>query len=115
MTKEFDIQEYMTKGVERVVSDAIRATLKNPKESAYMAKFALASKGASSKRKQLEEKGEHPDFETVKKEIEERDHRDMTRENSPLKQAEDAVLIDSSDMTIDEVKNAILEEAQGRL
>jgi MoaA/NifB/PqqE/SkfB family radical SAM enzyme len=59
MTKEFDIQEYMTKGVERVVSDAIRATLKNPKESAYMAKFALASKGASSKRKQLEEKGEH--------------------------------------------------------
>lgn len=33
MTKEFDIQDYMTKGVERVVADAVRATLKNPKES----------------------------------------------------------------------------------
>ena len=32
-----------------------------------------------------------------------RDHRDMTRETSPLKQADDAVLLDSSDMTIDEV------------
>ena len=37
MVKEFDIQEYMTRGVERVVTDAVRATLKNPKESAYMA------------------------------------------------------------------------------
>ena len=59
MTKEFDIQEYMTKGVERVVTDAIRATLKNPKESAYMAKFALASKSASAKRARLEKEGEH--------------------------------------------------------
>ncbi len=59
MAKEFDIQEYMTKGVERVVADAVRATLKNPKESAYMAKFALASKAASKKRAQLEAAGEH--------------------------------------------------------
>ena len=59
MTKEFDIQEYMTRGVERVVADAMRATLKNPKESAYMAKFALASKAASKKRAKLEAEGEH--------------------------------------------------------
>ena len=59
MEKEFNIQEYMTGGVERVVADAIRATLKNPKESAYMAKFALASKAASKKRAQLEQAGEH--------------------------------------------------------
>jgi MoaA/NifB/PqqE/SkfB family radical SAM enzyme len=59
MEKEFDIQEYMTRGVERVVSDAIRATLKNPKESAYMAKFALASKSASKKRAAMERDGEH--------------------------------------------------------
>ena len=42
MEKEFDIQEYMTKGVERVVSDALKATLKDPKESAFMLKFAKA-------------------------------------------------------------------------
>ena len=54
MTKEFDIQDYMTKGVERVVADAVRATLKNPKESAYMARFAMSSKNASAKRKKME-------------------------------------------------------------
>ena len=55
----FDIQTYMTKGVERVVSDAIKATLKDPKESAFMLKFAASSKSASKKRKKAEEKGEH--------------------------------------------------------
>ncbi len=59
MSKEFDIQEYMTHGVERVVSDSIKVTLKNPKESAYMAKFALATKAASKKRAKLEAEGEH--------------------------------------------------------
>ena len=59
MTQDFNIQEYMTKGVERVVADAIRATLKNPKESAFMAKFAVASKAASKKRAAKEENGEH--------------------------------------------------------
>ncbi|SDB22778.1 Radical SAM superfamily enzyme, MoaA/NifB/PqqE/SkfB family [Pseudobutyrivibrio sp. YE44] len=46
--ENFDIQSYMTKGVERVVKDAVRATLKNPAESIFMAKFAMASKKASS-------------------------------------------------------------------
>ena len=41
--EDFDIQEYMTKGVERIVTDAIKATLKNPKESLFMARFAAAS------------------------------------------------------------------------
>ncbi len=59
MDKEFDIQEYMTKGVETVVRDAMRATLKNPKESLYMVKFAASSKAASKKRKEAERKGEH--------------------------------------------------------
>lgn len=43
------------------------------------------------------------DIDAIEKDIIERDHRDMTRETSPLKQADDAVLLDSSDMTIDEV------------
>jgi MoaA/NifB/PqqE/SkfB family radical SAM enzyme len=59
MAEVFDIQKYMTRGVERVVADAIRATLKNTKESAYMAKFAMASKAASKKRAKSEAKGEH--------------------------------------------------------
>ncbi|MBP5153039.1 MAG: radical SAM protein [Lachnospiraceae bacterium] len=59
MEKEFDIQEYMTKGVERVVADAMKATLKNPKESAFMLGFAGASAAASKKRKKAEKNGEH--------------------------------------------------------
>lgn len=56
---------------------------------------------------ELEAKGEKPDFEEVKRDIEERDYRDMHREISPLKQADDAVLVDTSDMTIDEVVTKI--------
>ncbi|MCR4849906.1 MAG: radical SAM protein [Lachnospiraceae bacterium] len=59
MKKEFNIQEYMTKGVERVVSDALKATLKNPKESAFMLGFAKASAAASVKRQNAEKNGEH--------------------------------------------------------
>ena len=49
----FDIQAYMTKGVERVVQDAVRATLRNPKESAFMLRFAAASKKASKKKESV--------------------------------------------------------------
>lgn len=59
MEEIFDIQAYMTRGVERVVSDALRATVRNPRESAYMLKFASASKKASKKRAAAEKAGEH--------------------------------------------------------
>ncbi|MBQ1603623.1 MAG: radical SAM protein, partial [Oscillospiraceae bacterium] len=59
MDRTFDIQEYMTRGVERVVSEALRATLKDPRESAFLMKFAAASKKASQKRKAAEDAGEH--------------------------------------------------------
>ena len=58
--------------------------------------------------KELEEKGEACDFEQIKQDIQERDERDMTREIAPLKQAEDATLIDSSEMGIDDVVKAII-------
>ena len=57
--KTFDIQAYMTRGVERVVKEAVRATLKNPRESVFMAKFAAASLAASQKRRRAEDAGEH--------------------------------------------------------
>ena len=48
------------------------------------------------------------DLAVIQQEIEERDYRDMHREIAPLKQAADAVLVDSSDMTIDEVVAEII-------
>ncbi len=59
MNKEFDIQEYMTKGVEKVVADSIKATLKNPKESAFMLEFAAHSRAASKKRAVFKTAGEN--------------------------------------------------------
>lgn len=56
---------------------------------------------------ELKEKGIPCDLDEIAHDIEERDARDMNREIAPLQQAEDAVLVDSSDMTIDEVVETI--------
>lgn len=58
--------------------------------------------------KELVEKGVPCNYDEIAKDIKERDERDMNREIAPLKQAEDAHLIDSSDMTIEEVVAAIV-------
>lgn len=55
----FSLEKYLTGGVENIVKGAVRATLKDPKESAFMARFALASKSASKKRAEAETEGEH--------------------------------------------------------
>ena len=64
---------------------------------------------AQRRYKELIEKGQEADLEKIKKDIEERDYRDMNREIAPLRQAEDAVLVDTSDMTIEEVIDRITE------
>lgn len=58
--------------------------------------------------KELQEKGAECDFEKIKQDIIARDEQDMNREVSPLRQAEDAVLVDASDMTIEEVTAKIV-------
>ncbi len=70
---------------------------------------ASAHTRAERRYKELQEKGDtSKSLEMIEADIEERDYRDMHREISPLCQAEDAVLVDSSDMTIEEVVDAIL-------
>ena len=58
--------------------------------------------------KELVAKGEQVDLEQLQKDIAERDKQDMEREISPLRQAEDAIYLDTSDMNIDEVTAYIL-------
>ena len=58
---------------------------------------------------ELTAKGETCDLEKIRQDIEDRDYRDMHRETSPLKQADDAVLVDTSDMTIEQVIDRIVE------
>ena len=80
--------------------------------------YLTASSAVRAKRRynELKEKGTDCDLDEIEKDIIDRDYRDMHRENSPLKQAEDAVLLDSSDMTLKEVVDAIvamIEKKQG--
>lgn len=72
--------------------------------------YLTASAMTRAKRRfdELSAKGISCDINEIAADIEERDHRDMTRETSPLKKADDAVLIDSSEMTIDEVVDEII-------
>ena len=58
---------------------------------------------------ELREKNVDCDLDEIEREIIARDERDMNREIAPLKQAEDAILIDSSDLSIEEVTEKILE------
>ena len=73
--------------------------------------YLTASVETRAKRRyqELQEKGEDCNLEEIAHDIEDRDRRDMTREIAPLKQAEDAVLVDSSDMTIAEVVKTIVD------
>jgi len=71
--------------------------------------FLTASSYVRAKRRALEfeQKGIEVDFEQLKAEIEQRDYNDSHRETAPLKQADDAVLVDTSDLTFDESVAAI--------
>ena len=51
MNESFDLQEYLSRGIETFVADVVKATLKNPKESAFMLKFAAAAAAANKKRR----------------------------------------------------------------
>lgn len=78
--------------------------------------YLTADSSVRAKRRfdELTAKGEPCNLQKIKEDIEERDYRDENREHSPLKRAEDAVLLDSSYMTIEEVVEQIIEIAQSK-
>lgn len=72
--------------------------------------YMIASAEARARRRviQNKEKNIDGDYETILEDIKKRDYQDSHRENSPLKKADDAVEIDTSDMTIDEVVDKVM-------
>ncbi|ARK22867.1 (d)CMP kinase [Sporosarcina sp. P26b] len=79
--------------------------------------FMTASVEERAERRLLEEqqRGMTSDYETLKREISERDQADSERKISPLKKAEDAITIDTTGKTIEEVTNSIIKYAEKRL
>lgn len=63
MKQDFDLEQYLNNGVEDIVKNALKATLKNPLETAFLMRYAKAAKKAGKRRHELELDGEHiPSF-----------------------------------------------------
>lgn len=106
--KMVELQHKLAKTSDVVMDGRDIGTCVLPNADVKVYLTASSKERANRRYKELTAKGETCDIDTIEKDIIERDHRDMTREISPLKQAEDAVLIDSSNMTIEEVVKEIL-------
>jgi cytidylate kinase len=106
-TKLVDLQRSLSKKTDVIMDGRDIGTVVLP--DAFCKIYLTASSDARAKRRydELKEKGEICDLEAIKADIEARDYQDMHREISPLKQADDAVLVDTSAMGIDEVVAAL--------
>ncbi len=79
--------------------------------------FLTASAQARAMRRtlQLEQKGEPADYEKILEDIIKRDHNDSTREIAPLKPAEDSIIVDTTDLDLEQSVNKIKELIKGRM
>lgn len=107
-----DLQRDMAKTYNVVMDGRDIGTNVLPNAEVKIYLTASSKERANRRYKELIEKGEAADFDKIEADIIERDERDMNRAIAPLEQAEDAVLVDSSDMTINEVVEAIMTAAK---
>ena len=112
--KLVELQQKMAKTTNVVMDGRDIGTVVLPDSELKIYLTAGTRVRAERRYKEFIEKGETCDIDEIEADIKERDHRDMTRENSPLKKADDAVEIDSSYMTIDEVAEKIISLYQGK-
>ncbi|MCM1497357.1 MAG: (d)CMP kinase [Clostridium sp.] len=103
-----DLQRDMAKQYNVVMDGRDIGTMVLPDAEVKIYLTASSKERANRRYRELVEKGEQPDFDQIEADIIERDERDMNRAIAPLKQADDAVLVDSSAMNIDEVVDTIL-------
>lgn len=103
------LQQQMAANTDVVMDGRDICTVVLPKAEVKIFLTASSRVRASRRYNELLEKGIAGDLNKIEADIIERDNRDMNRENSPLRQAKDAVLLDSSDMSIDEVVQRIME------
>lgn len=107
-TKLVSLQQELAKTTDVIMDGRDIGTVVLPNADVKIFLTASVECRANRRYKELIEKGQEADYDKIAKDIEERDYRDSHREISPLKQADDAILVDSSDMTIDEVVDTII-------
>lgn len=106
-----NLQKEMAKKESVIMDGRDIGTFVLPKAPLKIYLNASAKVRAKRRYDQLVSKGEMPDMALLTKEIEERDARDMARDFAPLKKADDAIEVDTSNMTIDEVVTQLYEMA----
>ena len=106
-SKLVDLQRKLAKTTDVIMDGRDIGTTVLPDAFVKIYLTASVETRATRRYKELLEKGENCVYEEIAQDIKERDERDMNREIAPLKQAEDAILVDSSEMTIDEVVKTI--------
>lgn len=106
--KLVDLQREMAKKTSVVMDGRDIGTEVLPDANVKVYLTASVDTRAQRRYKELQEKGLICDLDQIKKDIEQRDYQDMNRKISPLRQAEDAYLLDSSNLTIEEVVDVIM-------
>ncbi|MGO1580031.1 MAG: (d)CMP kinase [Peptoniphilaceae bacterium] len=116
-----EIREYLT-NIQKEISEKRSLVMEGrdigtvviPKASFKF--FLVASSEVRAKRryKQLLEKGQKVKFEDIKRELEKRDYNDINRKHSPLKKAKDAIVIDTSNMSLNETLDYMLKIIRGK-
>ena len=112
--KLVELQQAMAKETDLIMDGRDIGTCVLPDAQLKIYLTASSRVRAVRRFEELKAKGVDCDLDVIEEDIIARDYRDMYREHSPLKQAEDALLLDTSDMTIDEVVDTIVSLAKER-
>lgn len=106
-TKLVELQQQLAKTTDVIMDGRDIGTVVLPEAQVKIYLTASVETRAKRRYDELSEKGQDCDLDQIAEDIAQRDYQDMHRENSPLCQAEDAVLVDSSEMDIDQVVDHI--------
>lgn len=111
----FDLQRNIAKNNDCIMDGRDIGTVVLPDAKIKIFLTASAEARADRRFKELQEKGQDVSYETILKEIKERDYQDMNRETAPLKQAEDAVLVDTTEIGLEESIELMINTIKERL
>ena len=111
----FDLQRSIAKNNNCIMDGRDIGTVVLPDAKIKIFLTASAEARADRRFKELQEKGQDVQYDVILKEIKERDYQDMNRATAPLKQAEDAVLVDTTEIDLDESIELMINTIKERL
>ncbi len=111
----FDLQRNIAKNNNCIMDGRDIGTVVLPDAKIKIFLTASAEARADRRFKELQEKGQDVQYDVILKEIKERDYQDMNRATAPLKQAEDAVLVDTTEIGLDESIELMINTIKERL